>query len=534
MPMQTTQLLSYAGPPLLGAFIGYLTNKVAIRMLFRPLKPWYVLGMRLPMTPGIIPSKRHELAENIGEMVGEHLMTATDIGAALSAERFQNHLHRLVDTRVKDVLGRDLGPVITIVPRRFRAYAKIGIRTLKYHMREGVHRYINSELFTETVSDAVQAQLATLGNSELDGLISLENRTSFYHLIDGLVERLLAGPQLVDWLAGYIEEQLARTVAEGKKLADLLPAELQQLVCSTIESQAPQLLGKLAAMLAEPAVRDRIILAIKDGVDNFLDTLGPMGAMARGFVDMDSLEGTIRTYLEEKEEDLSCWLQSPAVQERLAQVLVEQTKKLFETPMADLLDRVEPEKFQEICRQTSAQLLAVLRSPGVQQTISTMLREQLEEMIDQGHISLAEFAGMVLPGDSGRKMQQTLVGELIAMLRSSQVSHLLDRMLNSMVDQLAARPVGILQNLMPAGVRQGITDYIVLTANRMLLKEVPGLVDSLNIKEMVTEKVDSLDLLRLERLLLSIMEEQFKYINIFGALLGFLIGLMNLFVLQLH
>ena len=47
-------------------------------------------------------------------------------------------------------------------------------------------------------------------------------------------------------------------------------------------------------------------------------------------------------------------------------------------------------------------------------------------------------------------------------------------------------------------------------------------------------KVDSLDLLRLERLLLSIMEEQFKYINLFGALLGFLIGLANLFLLQLR
>jgi len=49
---------------------------------------------------------------------------------------------------------------------------------------------------------------------------------------------------------------------------------------------------------------------------------------------------------------------------------------------------------------------------------------------------------------------------------------------------------------------------------------------------MVTEKVDSLDLLRLERLLLSIMEEQFKYINLFGAFLGFLIGLINLVVLR--
>ena len=141
---------------------------------------------------------------------------------------------------------------------------------------------------------------------------------------------------------------------------------------------------------------------------------------------------------------------------------------------------------------------------------------------------------MMLPGESGSKVRKMITLELISMLRSRQVRRLLDRMLNSMIDQLAAKPVGILQNMMPAGVRQGITDYIVLTANRMLLKEVPGLVASLNIKEMVTEKVDSLDLLRLERLLLSIMEEQFKYINLFGALLGFLIGLMNLLILHLH
>ena len=44
----------------------------------------------------------------------------------------------------------------------------------------------------------------------------------------------------------------------------------------------------------------------------------------------------------------------------------------------------------------------------------------------------------------------------------------------------------------------------------------------------------SLDLLQLERLLLDIMAEQFRYISLFGALLGFLIGLVNLafFVLR--
>ncbi len=38
--------------PLVGAFIGYATNHVAIRMLFRPLKPCRLFGLRLPLTRG--------------------------------------------------------------------------------------------------------------------------------------------------------------------------------------------------------------------------------------------------------------------------------------------------------------------------------------------------------------------------------------------------------------------------------------------------------------------------------------------------
>ena len=50
---------------------------------------------------------------------------------------------------------------------------------------------------------------------------------------------------------------------------------------------------------------------------------------------------------------------------------------------------------------------------------------------------------------------------------------------------------------------------------------------------MVEEKVNGLDILQVEGLLMGIMKEQFKYINLFGALLGFLIGLANLLLLRL-
>ena len=95
------------------------------------------------MTPGVIPSKRHELAENIGAMVGQHLLTSKDIGAAaISEEPFQEHLADLVDRRVREIMMRDLGPIGEEIPRRFKAYFKIGVKTLKYQLNDGVNRYL--------------------------------------------------------------------------------------------------------------------------------------------------------------------------------------------------------------------------------------------------------------------------------------------------------------------------------------------------------------------------------------------------------
>ena len=39
-------IVPYLLPPALGAFIGYVTNYIAIRMLFRPLRPWRVPSLR--------------------------------------------------------------------------------------------------------------------------------------------------------------------------------------------------------------------------------------------------------------------------------------------------------------------------------------------------------------------------------------------------------------------------------------------------------------------------------------------------------
>jgi uncharacterized membrane protein YheB (UPF0754 family) len=80
-------------------------------------------------------------------------------------------------------------------------------------------------------------------------------------------------------------------------------------------------------------------------------------------------------------------------------------------------------------------------------------------------------------------------------------------------------------------VREELEEGVCRLLGEILKKEVPPLVETLNVARMVEDKVNTLDILEVEGLLMGIMQEQFKYINIFGALLGALIGLLNLVLL---
>ncbi len=65
-------------PPLIGGGIGWLTNAIAIWMLFHPYREYRVFGLKLPFTPGLIPSRINELAESISKVIAKYLFTQKD------------------------------------------------------------------------------------------------------------------------------------------------------------------------------------------------------------------------------------------------------------------------------------------------------------------------------------------------------------------------------------------------------------------------------------------------------------------------
>lgn len=72
-------MIKYIAPPLIGALIGYFTNYIAVKMLFRPRETKYIFGHRVPFTPGAIPKGKPRLAKAIGDVIANYLVTDDDI-----------------------------------------------------------------------------------------------------------------------------------------------------------------------------------------------------------------------------------------------------------------------------------------------------------------------------------------------------------------------------------------------------------------------------------------------------------------------
>ena len=87
-------LVAWVMLPLVGSVIGYLTNRIAVKMIFRPLRPVRILGIRLQ---GLVPRRQQEIAARIGAVVGTHLVGHDDLMRGLSKVDLHGVIGELLD-----------------------------------------------------------------------------------------------------------------------------------------------------------------------------------------------------------------------------------------------------------------------------------------------------------------------------------------------------------------------------------------------------------------------------------------------------
>ncbi|NTW04644.1 MAG: DUF445 family protein, partial [Peptococcaceae bacterium] len=84
--------------PIIGATIGWITNVLAVKLLFRPHRSVMVFGYKLQ---GLIPKRQRELSSSIGQVVEDELISIEDLIAIVKSEDFLDKLSQSAFISIK-------------------------------------------------------------------------------------------------------------------------------------------------------------------------------------------------------------------------------------------------------------------------------------------------------------------------------------------------------------------------------------------------------------------------------------------------
>jgi len=247
------RIVSILSPIIIGAIIGYITNYLAIKMLFRPLNPVYIGNFRLPFTPGIVPKRKKQLATILGNAIVERFFNADDLEIIFTSDYFKN----AVADAILDFVCKDNVTIGEIAGKSENA-AKLtekGKETLCKRIQDALLQADFSKLVAEKGGELVQKKF---GSSILGKAISNTALAS---------------------ISGHIAEEIEKYIKNDSRtvIMPLLDGALNDLYAKTP--------SELTAKLAPD--REKLHQAVCDGYTKFMRT------RVRGIVESIDVGGTI-------------------------------------------------------------------------------------------------------------------------------------------------------------------------------------------------------------------------------------------------
>ena len=208
-----------------GAIIGYVTNWLAIKMLFRPQKEIRLRGKRLPFTPGLIPKEKERIATSVGKTIGEHLLTKDTLLEALDNDRIRKHIRKWIGDKVRDfknnshsleeLLKKLLGQRYTRVKEKIKSL--LIAKTINYIQTEA-----SKDKFKELIQEFIKKAL----KSSPENLIANEHLIKTKEFTMNKLKDLRDSENFKDKLQVYIEKNIVLLEQSEKSLQDILPGGL--------------------------------------------------------------------------------------------------------------------------------------------------------------------------------------------------------------------------------------------------------------------------------------------------------------------
>lgn len=101
---------------LVGALIGWLTNVIAIKLLFRPINPIGIKGTPF-MIQGLIPKRKGEIAKSIGDVISEELVSMEVIVDQIIEDMDKKQIVEIIKEKIVIVANEKMP---SLIPSMFK------------------------------------------------------------------------------------------------------------------------------------------------------------------------------------------------------------------------------------------------------------------------------------------------------------------------------------------------------------------------------------------------------------------------------
>jgi uncharacterized membrane protein YheB (UPF0754 family) len=274
----------------------------------------------------------------------------------------------------------------------------------------------------------------------------------------------------------------------------------------------------LADIATSPNTRKQIGALIKLEVDEYYEQLSLIKKIfiSRERIHREVDELVNKTLPKRIEE----YLRGEAFEQEAEAFLNATIDNVLARPLNELVGQIESDKFDSIKEQITSRIVELAKSEALSASISTYVREALERFRPQ------TIGGALRHFDpeSIQRAKQFLTRSLLGLLAHDDTARTINAILSSQIERLLMAPIGRLGD--------HVSKFSLERANKVLVQRItlaarerlPAAIAEFDVGGLVRKKVSDYPIEKLEELVLSVARHHLKTIELFGAVIGFFIG----------
>ncbi len=500
---------------------GYAGAWLAVRMLFRPRLPFKIFGLTI-FPQGMIPRHRDRLANAIGKAVGEELVSQETIINQLTGNDFlRKKIQNVVDSYTDEVLSQDYPSLIEALPKNVREPVLDAISALQHKLADHIKSVLSSVESLETIRGFVTRRVDDVLGKRVSEVVDDETFAKIVGFIDERVRMAVRAKTFETNIRDFISRRLDDLINSQTPLGNMFTPDAVSLLKEKANEQIEPAIKQLADLAATEKTRNQISSLIKHEVHDYYENLS---FFKKIFVSretlLDEVDDLVNESLPKRIEET---LNGAFFAEEARAFIGSSIDNALAKPLPVAIGAVAPEQLTRLKEQVTKSVLSLLQNEETIAGITIYIRGTLEKFRPHSIDAILQ----IIHPESEEKLKSMLANGLLDIISREETSNIINEMLAGQIDRLLSKPIGKLSDHIPeAKLREAstsLTDAIIGAVHTKL----PDAIAEFDVAGMVREKIQNFPPEKLESLVMSVAKEHLRTIELFGALFGFFIGIVQ-------